>query len=88
MPLIQPLAQSADLMTGMLTRLHRSFVAPRAHATAAQAQYARALVCRCATCPDQAGCARLQATMLHLDTPPDFCPNAQALMALPPAHSD
>ncbi|WP_299376307.1 DUF6455 family protein [uncultured Tateyamaria sp.] len=75
------LARSADLMTGMLDRMGKGL----AHGTPSQAQarHARNLVFRCAACPDQEGCARLQATALTLDHPPVYCPNAQALTALP-----
>ncbi|WP_415403432.1 DUF6455 family protein [Tateyamaria sp. SN3-11] len=77
------LAQSADLMTGILDRIGKTLVAPGAHASRANAQAARNMVYRCAACPDQDGCRRLQATALHLERPPLFCTNAERLMALP-----
>ncbi|WP_299628297.1 DUF6455 family protein [uncultured Tateyamaria sp.] len=83
MPLTSNLARSADLMTGLMGRMGKVVLAPNEVPSLAQARKIRNMVYRCAACPDQRGCAALQATALHLDSPPAYCPNADALTALP-----
>lgn len=82
---VDRLAPAADLMTGMMARLGKVAVDQGEMATRTRAQMLRTMVCRCAACPDPAACAALQRTMQRLDAPPLFCPNADALMALPGA---
>ncbi|WP_299041001.1 DUF6455 family protein [uncultured Tateyamaria sp.] len=77
------LAASADLMTGMMHRLGKIAVGPGDVPGLARARHLQTMVFRCRACPDPGACAALQRTVLHLDAPPLFCPNAQALRALP-----
>ena len=86
MTIVSKIAPSTDLMTGMMDRLGRTPLS--ATPTLADAQRLRGLVMRCVVCPDQPGCAALQSRAPELDAPPDFCPNATALMAMPRACSD
>jgi len=83
MPIAAKLALGADLMTGLMDRMGKSALGPNEVPSLAQARKIRNMVYRCAACPDPRGCAALQATMRHLNKPPLYCPNAQALNALP-----
>lgn len=85
MSLASELALSTKLVTGMLTRLGKAVLAPNAPPDPAYVQRVQALIFCCAACSDQPGCAALQATVMHMDHPPKFCGNAQALRALPKA---
>lgn len=77
------LAPAADMMTGMMDRLGKVAVADGETASRARAQQIRSMVYRCAACPEPAACAALQRTVQNLEQPPLFCPNTDALMALP-----
>ncbi|WP_299693026.1 DUF6455 family protein [uncultured Tateyamaria sp.] len=83
MPLFTKTATSADLMSGMMSRLRKSPIGPREHATQAHARRLREMVLRCVACPDQPGCAAVQAMSLTLPEPPDICPNKAAFQMLP-----
>lgn len=76
------IADSADLMHGMIRRLGK--IPPGSDGTPnlAQAQELRALTLACTKCSDPASCAALQNTVQHLAEPPSYCPNAASLMAL------
>ena len=67
----------------MMTRLRKAPLDPREVATQAHAQRLRQMVLRCAACPDQAGCAAMQAMSLTCNAPPDCCPNREAFQRLP-----
>lgn len=83
MTIASKIAPSADLLTGMLDRLGRTVVGPDETATLAHGRALRNMVFLCLACPDQPGCAALQARNRHLDRPPSYCRNAQTLKALP-----
>lgn len=85
MQIASKLAVSADLMTGLIDRMGKTVLGPNEMPSLAQARKIRNMVYRCSACPDQRGCAALQAKVQHLDTPPTYCPNAEALNALPNA---
>ncbi len=82
MGVVSRIATSADVMSGMMARMNKVAVDPRAVATEAHARKLREMVLRCAACPDQPGCIALQSTTLTLAEAPDFCPNKEALQAL------
>ena len=77
------MAPSADLMTGMMDRMGKVAVGDGEVPTMARGRLLRNMVFRCAACPAPDACAALQQTVTHLDAPPLFCPNAEALKALP-----
>ena len=83
MSFVSRIPQSANLMSGMMTRLRKAPLDPREIATQAHAQRLRQMVLRCAACPDQAGCAAMQAMSLTCNAPPDCCPNREAFQRLP-----
>ncbi|WP_299657245.1 DUF6455 family protein [uncultured Tateyamaria sp.] len=85
MGLADRMAPSADLMTGMMDRLGKTVVGADEAPTPARARMIRNMVFRCTACPEPAACAALQRTVLHLDAPPLFCPNTEALKGLPDA---
>lgn len=85
MGLADRMAPSADLMTGMMDRLGKVAVGENENASLARAHQIRNMVFRCSACPEPAACAALQRTVQHLDAPPLFCPNTEALMNLPDA---
>lgn len=77
-------AASADLMSGMMSRLHKAPLGARDHATQAHARRLRDMVLRCVACPDKPACAALQAMSLSFAEPPQFCPNTNYFELLPP----
>ena len=83
MSFVSRIPQSANLMSGMMTRLHKAPLDPREVATQAHARRLREMVLRCASCPDQEGCAALQAMSMTCAAPPDCCPNWDAFQRLP-----
>ncbi|MEL7125713.1 MAG: DUF6455 family protein [Pseudomonadota bacterium] len=83
MSVVTRISESADVMSGMMTRLHKAPLGPRDIATQAHARRLREMVLRCASCPDQPGCAAMQAMSLTCDAPPDYCPNKDAFGTLP-----
>ena len=83
MSVISKIAPSADLVSGMMSRLGKAPTAPREVATRAHAARLRMMVLQCTSCPDQESCAALQAMTLHCDAPPNYCPNAAVFDTLP-----
>ncbi|WP_223428602.1 DUF6455 family protein [Tateyamaria pelophila] len=74
---------SADLVNGVITRMRRAAPGPAQSPGPVHARGLREVVKRCADCSDQSGRAALQTTRMRSDKPPIFCPNTNALMALP-----
>ncbi|MCE8001014.1 MAG: adenylosuccinate lyase [Rhodobiaceae bacterium] len=82
---ITKIAKSADLASGMMERLGSDFATDILEHPETGAQTYASVVFRCAGCSDQAGCARLQAEVDHLDHAPAYCRNAALLESRRPA---
>ena len=76
---ISKIANSADLASGMMTRLGSTFADDILENPDTGTRRYAAVVYRCAGCSDQAGCAQLQAQNAHLDHAPSYCRNADVL---------
>lgn len=68
-----------DLSQGLAKRLGIDLAAG---APEVAAKRLRDVTLRCATCRDQASCAKLQASTNALQTPPVFCRNAALFQSL------
>lgn len=80
---ISKIARSADLASGMMQRLGSRFPQDVLdHPETGTSKYA-SIVFRCAGCPDQDGCAKLQAEHAHLDHAPAYCRNKDILEQRP-----
>jgi len=76
---ISKIANSADLASGMMDRLGSSFAQDILDSPETGVHKYASVVFRCAGCPDQEGCAKLQAENAHLDHAPSFCRNKDVL---------
>lgn len=71
--------QSADLVSGMASRLGADLAEDLLEYPDTNATRLRGLVIRCAACRDQKGCASLQKGCDHLSAAPDYCMNKDYL---------
>ena len=71
--------RSSDLTSGMMERLGIASARQLAAHPDLGAMIYEGAVLRCSGCPDQAGCARLQASTAKLAEPPSYCCNTDCL---------
>ena len=76
---LEKLARSADLVQGMARRVGADLTEHVDLRGDGAALDFREIVLRCAGCPEQAACARLQAETERLSAAPDYCRNAHLM---------
>ena len=75
------MSDSADLVSGMATRLDIDFADRIAAAPDMAARSFASMVMRCSGCREQAACRKLQEENLMLDAAPEYCMNRDVLTA-------